>query len=1171
MKGIFKLFPAALAMFALASCSSDDLLQVGDKAPEQNLEQGDLIITYDPLDNAVTRGYRQGDFGKVKDDGTLQGRPMVYAENDVFKVYDPDMFKYEAYKYNYNGQGSAFFKSNNVTITDPQFVLFPGDQVLRGYYNSDDEKTYAEINIPHIITYDANSEAFIDEDNTITGYAYNLPMLGIANPLDDGKMGASKMRHLTAILKLDLENVFGNASWLRIKNAAGKVMSGTIAAALDVSSEDARKAVKLDASLNKSDLITYTDMFIDLRNIPSGKSVIFIPILDGLDGDTDGIKLEYTAFTGEYGTTKFNALYESTDPSWSSAANDAKWVDTGMEFPGIEFKHNNLYEGSNVFAFDDMSPAKVSQLLEQYKASTQPITIDLTKNFTIADAYAEGDYNVYMQSTDKNITINLASTFTTLAVGSGGFSKTLNFLNKDGEDYTGTLTLNVGDKLPASANFPLSFNLPNANVVILGDFDNVDDKALTFVAAKSVTIGAEGKATKVTQDKLTLQTIGDEVKAFTIAKDAEVNVTAGVVAGKNTAAVLVEGTLKGAIAGGLKTTAITVNGTMTGDITGSTDAEASLNTITIGEGATLTGNITGNNANEKAIINGSVTGDLATGKANKEIKIGATGSVNKIESTSEQDNSITIEGAVASDVTSTPTETVSSNFSSRATTLTVTGDKGRVGGNIDLSKNVKGLLAISATPTTKTTGDDVIVTGDVTTGGNVIVALTAGETLTNANPGEGVAIGGTLEIKGALKKLKLVQGYINKVKVNVINSGSWENKKVNIILNGDAIGDEGTATEGIAAIKDIEEPADAGVFTWTESVWDGKTPTNTTYAKSNFSTPVAGKSQHPLASAVAILTATQLAYYQANEAGTLRLFNDFDMNNKAWKGIMSVSAGQTFFGHENTIENLTLDATKATANGLFATVGSEYTIQDVKLKNVAANLTVANNGGIGAVIGTNTAAVTVKNVDVTLKNVFGSTSSDKSVQNVGGVIGLSSGKAALEDVTVTGKLGGYSNLGGLIGKSAGNQTDVKGDCVVTLDASTPFTQNYASGFEMDMSYASIGTAVGTISGGSIHLRNLSKFTGFKETTKAYNNRGAVCFASSSSATDGNFYWFERIQNFVGYSGKTALGGLVYTGGAYNDYATGTDHIGQAWNIPDAVPMATGYTTTYSLYKFVTKK
>ena len=71
MKGILKFFPAALAVFALASCSENDML--GEKfATQQGQDLGDLIVTVDPLDNesVVTRSYRTGDWQDELPDGS---------------------------------------------------------------------------------------------------------------------------------------------------------------------------------------------------------------------------------------------------------------------------------------------------------------------------------------------------------------------------------------------------------------------------------------------------------------------------------------------------------------------------------------------------------------------------------------------------------------------------------------------------------------------------------------------------------------------------------------------------------------------------------------------------------------------------------------------------------------------------------------------------------------------------------------------------------------------------------------------------------------------------------------------------------------------------------------------------------------------------------------------
>lgn len=1150
MKGIFKLFSTALTVVALASCAGDDL-QVGQKAPEQNLEAGDLIITYDPLDNAVaTRGFRQGDFSMT------QNRPMVYGAGDVFKVYDPDMFKYEVY--GFDEAQKAFFKTNSVTITDPKFVLFPGDQVMRGYYDSDEDRTIAEINIPRIIEYNADSEVFVDEEGTVTGYAYNLPMLGKANPLAGGKMGANNMRHLTAILKIDLENVYGNAMWLRITNQAGKVMSGTIAAVLDVSSDEARKAVKLDPSVNKPDLVTYPDMYIDLRNVPSPKSVIFIPIIEGLT-EADNIKLEYTAYPGdldENPTSGWSNLidYDPTDAAWLAATTEQKWVNTGMEFPGINFKHNNLYEGSNVFSFGNMSPNKISQLLNQYKETTSNIAIDLTDDLAMDDntiANPAGfEILVPTLTNNKDIAINLASTFATITNDAGFPATKLVIANADGADFTGKFTLNVADKLPANTDLDIEVNLPNADVIILGDYDAIKaGNTLTLNAAKSVTIGDATSAagsTKVTNAKLELQVLGDDVQAFTIAKSATVDATAnGVTGGKNTAA-------------------ITVNGALTGSVKGYALGDGVANTITVGADGSVSADVNANYANTQIDINGAVTGNVA--------------------SISEVENTINITAPVGGNVTSDPA--VATQYAGKKTDVNISG-AGRVGGNVSLAKNLLGKLTIDAVPTDNGTTDK-IVTGNVTTGGFVDVKLTPATTGAYKS-GEGVAIGGKLTMTGATKELKLIQGYINEIEVSVNNAGEWENKYIALTLND--------ANEGIAAFANLTETT--GFVKYTESVWDGKYPTNPAYNRTTTSAPIsAEKSLYKAAYPNAMFTATQLAYYAEYQLGTfIHLFNDLDMKSLPFKGMLDPSAAVTFEGKiknaatdhtKHKIKNLKLyreevhtgvgdTHTSAAPMGLFAYATQALTIDHIELTNVEAQTELMPWGttqavptytthtdcgvavvGVGALVGTTTASVIAKYVDVTLKSQnFGYTATTGNFVNVGGLIGYTNGGADIQNSSVSGApISGYRNLGGLIGTAVkgGGATEYK---FTATSTNVTFNQAITNNNTMDCWYAAIGGFIGACVGKPDVTLVGTANAAAAVSDAAFSGKKYV---SSTSTSDGRFYNFTRKQNFLGFAGRVP-------GDA--DYGFGTVTFnGTAQNVPATVPNAGD---ANSLYIFNTEK
>lgn len=141
MKRILKLFPAALAVFALASCSNDDLL--GEKGYTTS-EKGDLIVEVEPFDN-TTRALRDAD-----------GLSLTFENGDAMNVYDDELYKYDIYKFN----NDAFYLEGTKILQTPKYALFPGENVVRGYFDRSPEvmKTVAEFKIPRVITYDSKSE-----------------------------------------------------------------------------------------------------------------------------------------------------------------------------------------------------------------------------------------------------------------------------------------------------------------------------------------------------------------------------------------------------------------------------------------------------------------------------------------------------------------------------------------------------------------------------------------------------------------------------------------------------------------------------------------------------------------------------------------------------------------------------------------------------------------------------------------------------------------------------------------------------------------------------------------------------------------------------------------------------------------------------------------------------
>ena len=485
MKKIFKFFPAALAVLALASCSDID-------SPEQNTgyttsDKGDLIVEVEPFDNlAATRAYRDAD-----------GNNLTFKNKDVVKIYDDELYKYDIYEFN----NDAFYLQDEKILTTPKYGLFPGDMVVRGYYDKPSKTTVAEFAIPETIVYDAESETKVG--NKVL-YAANLPMFGVAEDLGN-KVGVKKLRHVCGVLKLQLDDTFSNATWLRLISTE-KALSGTFVAKLTATSDEARKAVKLEEGL--SDLKTEKFIYIDLRNIPSRKSVIYIPIIPGIDANADGLHLDYTtenATEGQYVGT---------------------WTESGLKFPKEVIAQNKLYEAEHAFKLTDMSPNKVNALLDQYKETSAPIELELADNFKI-DGSANGyQINIPALNDGVDVSIKLGETF---GAGTGeGWANSVSGLDIQDYDandpFEGTFTLDLGGIFEtANVNNAghLNINLPNADVVLIGNYTSMlNAKNLNITAAKSVTFG-DGTNTTVIPSTANLFALGT-TKKLTVAAKATV-------------------------------------------------------------------------------------------------------------------------------------------------------------------------------------------------------------------------------------------------------------------------------------------------------------------------------------------------------------------------------------------------------------------------------------------------------------------------------------------------------------------------------------------------------------------------------------------------------------------------------------------------------------------------
>lgn len=625
MKNFFKFIPAALAVLALASCSNDELLGEQSQAKQDVASKGDLRMSWDAFDNeGGTRAMRDNNFGT-----------LTFEDGDQVNVYSEDLYKTDWYTFDtdafyYNSEGEKM-------VDNPKFGVMPGEMVKKAYIDRATRTTRVDMEIPQVITYDASSETSIDGKAM---YACNLPAFGYATLNPEGYVEVANLRYMTAILKINLEKVVSNASWLRLINygqgsamlalsgadnrykatdpidwATAKPLSGIFTAELYSDPAD-RKDVKL-AALDETLAASWAPyIYVDLQSVPSNITCIYIPVVAGLDGDLDNIRLEYSRKLGE-------------NPDEFIAAD---WTPIpGMAFPGKEFKQHSRYSGAYAFEFADMNPHLVSMILNQYQSISSDFDIDVTNTFTVDDSDPDVDKVIYVPAfeNDVNVNITLADGFNTWTRNGGA----LQIVDADPEDpFTGTITLNFGDEIKgqAAGEASVRINLKEGTAIIAGEFTNQQN---INPVAGNIQLG-DG-TTKTEGFKWSAAGIQDDVLSVTIAENATLVDDIDCAAPDNqTKSVVIAGELTGDITASPAATAdakttITVSGLLTGDIDGNGGIFVDVNVSGQVDGAinladAVKGKITitsGDETNPDATF---VTGDV-TMKGDVEVALTAEG------------------------------------------------------------------------------------------------------------------------------------------------------------------------------------------------------------------------------------------------------------------------------------------------------------------------------------------------------------------------------------------------------------------------------------------------------------------------------------------------------------------------------------------------------------------
>lgn len=209
MKGIFKLFPVALALVALASCSSDDL--TGDNVAQVEFDPSKLYVTVENYGEDITRAGWEAHPNAAK---TTLTKALFFQNGDQLKVYDektnwrPQLWEYEGTaNVTYTGSaGVAGGESSIFTLKSTnaktQYVngygVFPA--ALGEFKNENRSRMEFDLSPLKKMDYKTGASTKWAEDGKAYYVAY-LPMWGVA------KESAMTMKYLTGILRIDM-NLF---------------------------------------------------------------------------------------------------------------------------------------------------------------------------------------------------------------------------------------------------------------------------------------------------------------------------------------------------------------------------------------------------------------------------------------------------------------------------------------------------------------------------------------------------------------------------------------------------------------------------------------------------------------------------------------------------------------------------------------------------------------------------------------------------------------------------------------------------------------------------------------------------------------------------------------------------------------------------------------------------
>lgn len=299
MKKIFKFFPVALAVVALASCSSDDL-QTANGLPQEEFDPSKLYVTIEGEDDAtVTRaGFTEGSTAT----GGLT-RKTIFTKNDQIKIYHnetnwrPQLWKYagdaQVAFTNSEGVTGIFTTTSTAGETVPEYVTGYGiyPSTLGSFDNENRTKMTFDLSALKVMDYKTQpSVAYAESEYSLAQIIAPMPMWGYAQ---DSKM---KLKYMTAYVRYETyiaTAAANNKVRYLVIQSNGKKLNGKFTVEVDpeklmdeqpaLATADITGGTGTDLSTTGVDAFTGAEdiILVNLGQVKKGDLVVYVPITAG--------------------------------------------------------------------------------------------------------------------------------------------------------------------------------------------------------------------------------------------------------------------------------------------------------------------------------------------------------------------------------------------------------------------------------------------------------------------------------------------------------------------------------------------------------------------------------------------------------------------------------------------------------------------------------------------------------------------------------------------------------------------------------------------------------------------------------------------------------------------------------------------------------------------------